>query len=140
MTDFKDRVMGAIGNGGEAVDGDDAENPISPFAGTDHAGEHIGPQELTAVGPGHDDIGNELKPFTCRQCGVLDHAPESMIEIQNRWGVLCLPCRAPWRFKWKRDPDTGDKFLMPTPGGGKPRTRLGEPERRELELHGDERR
>lgn len=140
---FKDRVMGRItedSDGGE--DSDDAANPVSPFVDTDQGGKNIsaqeGPEEVTPVGPGRDDLGNELKPFTCRKCGVLDHAPEAMIEIQNRWGVLCLPCKAPWRYKWRRDPETGAVFLFPTPGGGKPRSRLGEPERAHLESKASE--
>lgn len=136
MSNFTDRVMGNIMGGGD--DGDNEENPVSPFAGTAQGGQHVGPQEMTPVGPGKDDQGYELKKYECRKCGVIDHAPEYMIEIQNRWGVLCLPCKAPWRYTWKRDPDTGERFLMPTPGGGKPRSRLGEPERRELELRATE--
>jgi len=171
MSDFTKRVMGAIGNG---VDGDDVENPISPFEGTTSAGRHVdadpsktpktmpqedmgegvgkngideigegpepgidGPEERQPAPAGVDELGYALVPFTCKKCQTLDHVNPHLFEIYQRRGILCLPCQAPHLWKWKRD-DDGNRFLYPDPRGKKPRKRLGEDERRELETRGTE--
>lgn len=97
-----------------------------------------GRQEFVPRGPGQDELGYELVPFTCAKCGVLDHVNPLLAEIYDRRRLWCLPCQDPHLWKWRSDPDTGERFLYPDPRGKRPASRLGEAERRELELrHGE---
>lgn len=122
----------------------------SPFVGTDKRDENSSDftariladimaqdpknvQMQSAPKGGVDQFGQDLKWFKCRRCGTEDHIDPYMYEIMNRHGVLCLPCHVPHLYGWKLDRETGEKYLFPKPAGQKPRSRLGENERRELQ-------
>lgn len=125
--ELKSRVLKEIAEAGE-VDLD-AEVP---------APDVDGKVEMTPKGPGVGMFGYNLVPFRCAKCGQLDHIDEQLAEVYQKRRIWCLPCQSPHRFKWRKDPDTGERFLYPDPSGKQPPARLGEAERRELELrHGE---
>lgn len=135
MSDFTSKVMSEI-MGDDGTGDEDA--PISPYVGTANAGRAIGPEEIQPTPPGKDEVGYELVPYVCWKCNVADHMSPHVAEAYQRHRVLCLPCQAPHRWKWKTNPDTGERFLYPDPRGRQPRKRLGEDERQTLERRATE--
>lgn len=85
--------------------------------------------------PLSDENGFALLEYDCWRCQRSGWASEPVVDLYRAADLrlLCLPCHAPERWKWRVD-EQGREYLQPLP---RPRTttkRYGDAEAQELEM------